>query len=133
LSDGLRWFDERKLSTNTRQIYPGRVYFVATSERSSMTSLWGTRDRLLRQLDRLLGSGRITSAEANRLRGATNRDEFDAAARDISVRHARVQLDAAVEAGEMTEEEAHKQLDVLRSGEHRRTLRGHSRRKHQTT
>jgi hypothetical protein len=98
-----------------------------------MTSLWGRRDRLLRQLDRLLGSGRITSAEADRLREATNRDEFDAAARDISVRHARVQLDAAVEAGEMTEEEAHKQLDVLRSGEHRRTLRGHSRRKHHTT
>jgi hypothetical protein len=97
-----------------------------------MTSLWGKRNGLLQQLDRLLASGRITSAEAVRLREATNRDEFDAAARDISVRHAQGQLDAAVEAGEMTEEEARIQLEVLRNGEHRRTLRGHSRRRHPT-
>ena len=94
-----------------------------------MGPLWGKRNGLLEQLDRLLASGRITSAEANRLRQATNRDEFDAAARDISVRHAQAQLDAAVEAGEMTEEEARTQLEALRNGEHRRTLRGHSRRR----
>ena len=97
-----------------------------------MTSLWGKRHGLLKQLDRLLASGRITSAEADRLREATNRDEFDAAARDISVRHAQAQLDAAVKAGELTVEQAGRQLEVLRNGEHRRTLRGHSRRRHQT-
>ena len=97
-----------------------------------MTSLWGKRHGLLKQLDRLLASGRITSAEADRLREATNREEFDAAAREISLRHAQTQLDAAVEANEMTEEEARNQLEVLRNGEHRRTLRGHSSRKHQT-
>jgi hypothetical protein len=32
----------------------------------------------------------------------------------------------------MTEEDARNQLEVLRNGEHRRTLRGHSRRRHQT-
>jgi hypothetical protein len=96
-----------------------------------MTSLWGRRHGLLKQLDRLLASGRITSAEADRLRAATNRDEFDTAARGISVRHAQAQLDAAVEAGEMTEEEARNQLEVLRNGEHRRTFRGHSRPRHQ--
>jgi hypothetical protein len=106
---------------------------VAISERSHMTSLWGKRNGLLKQLDRLLASGRITSAEADRLREATNRDEFDAAARDVSIRHAQAQLDAAVKVGEMTEEEARTQLEVLRSGQHRRTLRGHSRRRHQTT
>jgi tape measure domain-containing protein len=98
-----------------------------------MTSLWGKRHGLLRQLDRLLASGRITSAEADRLREATSRDEFDAAARDIGVRHAQAQLASAVEAGELTEEEARRQLEVLRDGEHRRTLRGHSRRRHETT
>jgi hypothetical protein len=97
-----------------------------------MTSLWGKRDGLLKQLDRLLASGRITSAEADRLREATNRDEFDSAARDISIRHAQTRLDAAVKAGEMTEEEAQNQLEVLRNGEHRRTLRGHSLRRHET-
>jgi hypothetical protein len=105
---------------------------VAMSERSHIMSLWGKRNGLMRQLDRLVASGRITSAEADRLREATNRDEFDAAARDISVRHAQAQLDAAVEAGEMTEEEAGMQLERLRNGEHRRTLRGHSHRKSQT-
>jgi hypothetical protein len=98
-----------------------------------MTSLWRKRNGLLKQLDRLLGSGRITSAEADRLREATTRDEFDAAARAISIRHAQAQLEAAVEAGEMTEEEARQQLEVLRSGQHRRTLRGHSRRRSQAT
>jgi hypothetical protein len=98
-----------------------------------MTSLWGKRNGLLKQLDRLLASGRITNAEANRLRQATDRNEFDTAARDISVRHALAQLDAAVKAGEMTEEEARTQLEALRNGEHHRTLRGHSGRRHLTT
>ena len=98
-----------------------------------MTSLWGKRNGLLKQLDRLLASGRLTTAEADRLREATNQDEFNAAARDISLRHAQAQLDAAVEAGELTKEEARIQLEALRSGEHRRTLRGHSRRRHQNS
>ena len=98
-----------------------------------MTSLWGKRNGLLKQLDRLLASDRITSAEADRLREATNRDEFDAAAREISLRHAQAQLDATVEAGEMTEAEARTQLEALRNGEHRRTLRDHSRRRHQNS
>jgi hypothetical protein len=90
--------------------------------------LWMRRTRLLNKLDRLVDSGRLTSAEAARLRAASNADEFDAVAREISVRHARGDLDKAVAAGEITEDEADRRLEAVQKGEHRRSLRGHVRR-----
>jgi hypothetical protein len=86
------------------------------------------RTRLLNKLDRLVDSGRLTSAEAARLRAASNANEFEAVAQEISVRHARGELDEAVAAGEMTQDEAARRLDALQKGEHRRSLRGHVRR-----
>ena len=92
------------------------------------TGLWVRRTRLLNKLDRLVDSGRLTSAEAARLRAASNADEFDTVAQEISVRHARTDLDEAVAAGEMTEDEAPRRLEALQKGEHRRSRRGHVRR-----
>jgi hypothetical protein len=79
----------------------------------------------LNKLDRLVDSGRLTSAEADRLRAASNADEFDVVAQEISIRHARRDLDEAVSAGEMTEDEADRRLEPLQKGEHGRSLRGH--------
>ena len=46
------------------------------------------RDRILRQLDKMLASGRLTPEEAERLRSA-DPAEFEAAVRAISERHMR--------------------------------------------
>jgi len=46
------------------------------------------RDRILRQLDKMLASGRMTAEEAERLRSA-DPQEFEAAVRAISDRHIR--------------------------------------------
>jgi polyhydroxyalkanoate synthesis regulator phasin len=85
------------------------------------------RERLLKQLDKMVASGRVTENEAARLRAATGSDEFDNAARDIRVRHAREHLNAAVEGGQMTEEEANAHLEGLKRGEHSRSLRAQLR------
>ena len=86
------------------------------------------RERLLKQLDKMVASGRVTETEAARLRTAAGSDEFDSASRDIRVRHARAQLNAAVEGGQMTQEEADAHLEGLKRGEHSRSLRAHLRR-----
>ena len=46
------------------------------------------RERILRQLDKMIASGRITAEEANRLRAA-GPHEFEAAVQAISQRHIR--------------------------------------------
>lgn len=85
------------------------------------------RERLLKQLDKMVASGRVTETEAARLRAATHPDEFDNAARDIRVRHAGAHLTAAVQSGGMTQEEASAHLESLKNGEHPRSLRAHLR------
>jgi hypothetical protein len=85
----------------------------------------GRRGRVLAQLARMTASGRLTEAEANRLRVATRPREFDDAVRDISVRHAGARLAAAVADGSMSQAEADALLGRLRSGEHPRSLRSH--------
>ena len=85
------------------------------------------RERLLKQLDKMVASGRVTETEAARLRAAAGSDEFDQAAREIRVRHAGEHLNAAVEGGQMTQEEANAHLEGLRRGEHSRFLRAHLR------
>lgn len=83
------------------------------------------RKRLLQQLDRKVGSGRVTEQEAGRLRAAGGPGEFDQAVRDIRVRHAGARLDAAVADGSMSLAEADDLLERLRNGEHPRSLRAH--------
>ncbi|MBJ7608865.1 MAG: hypothetical protein JF887_05475 [Candidatus Dormibacteraeota bacterium] len=84
-----------------------------------------SRERIVQRLDKMVASGRVTETEAARLRAAAEPDQFDEAVRSIRVRHAGVRLDAAVESGEMTQEEADGYLTRLKQGEHPRGLRSH--------
>jgi hypothetical protein len=85
------------------------------------------RERLLERLEHMVGSGQVTAEEATDLRAAANDEDFDAAVVRIRTRHARVRLDAAVEAGQMTQAEASANLEQIKKGEHPRGLRAHIR------
>src|SRR5262245_5227728 len=87
---------------------------------------WKRRDRLLGRLDRIVQTGRMTEAEANRIRSARSADEFNAVARDIRVRHAKADLDRAVEAGTLARADADAILEQVALGEHRASLRAKS-------
>lgn len=88
----------------------------------------GPRQRLLHQLDRMVESGRVTPDEAAELRTAgDDPEQFDAVIHAIRQRHAGPKLDAAVEAGEMTEAEAAAHLAALGEGEHDPALRAQLR------
>jgi hypothetical protein len=50
------------------------------------------RERMLPRLAQLVASGRLTVAEADRVRNARNQDEFEDVARDISARHQRERM-----------------------------------------
>ena len=87
-----------------------------------------TRQRLLAQLDKMVESGRVTDEEAAELRAAANdHDRFDSVIRSIRQRHASPKLEAAVEAGEMTAEEATNHLADLGHGSHDAELRAQLR------
>jgi hypothetical protein len=85
------------------------------------------RKRLLARLDHMVQSGQVTADEATGLRSATSDTDYEAAVIRIRTRHARVRLDAAVEAGQMTQAEASANMDRIRKGEHPRSLRTHLR------
>jgi hypothetical protein len=85
------------------------------------------RDRLLQQLDHMLDSGQVTVEEATALRAATSAEDYEAAMIKIRTRHAQARLDAAVEAGQMTQAEANANIEQLQKGEHPRGLRAHLR------
>jgi hypothetical protein len=76
------------------------------------------RRQLLDRLDRMVSSGRLTDDEAGRLRAAEGPEEFDAAVRDVRVRHAGTAMDARIAEGAMSREEADALLERLRRGEH---------------
>jgi hypothetical protein len=76
------------------------------------------RRQLLDRLDRMVTSGRLTAEEAGRLRAAEGAEEFDAAVRDVRVRHAGAAMDARIAEGAMSREEADGLLERLRQGEH---------------
>ena len=80
-------------------------------------------ERILQQLDKMVASGQVTREEADRLREAQGKPEFDAAVGAIKARHAGAHMDSAIAAGEMTQEEADDQLARLRAGEHPQGLR----------
>lgn len=75
----------------------------------------------------MVASGRVSDKEAERLRAASDEDSFEAGIREIRARHAGAKLDAAVQAGQMTREEADANLERLRQGEHPRALKAHLR------
>ena len=86
---------------------------------------WGKRDRLLKHLESMVVSGRVTEPEASRLRGARDQAAFGAVLRDIRVRHAEARFEDAVDDGRMSREEADAFLERMRRGEHTCSLRGH--------
>jgi len=87
----------------------------------------GKRERLVESLDRMVDSGRVTEAEASQLRAAVGPAQFESAVRNIRVRHAGIQLGAAVEDGKMTQDEADSSIECLKNGEHQKGLRAHLR------
>ena len=84
-------------------------------------------ERILQQLDKMVASGQMTQDEAEHLREAQGKPEFEAAVLDVRLRHAGELLDSAVRAGQMSQQEADDQLDRLRKGEHPRGLRARLR------
>jgi hypothetical protein len=75
----------------------------------------------------MVESGRVTASEAERLRGAAEPKEFDEAVIGIQARHAGEKLNAAVEGGHMTRDEADAYLQRIRQGEHIPGLRARLR------
>lgn len=85
------------------------------------------RARLVERLDTMVAGGRVTEAEAVRIRAAGDFAEFDAAVGEVQLRHATPRLSAAVEEGKMTQAQADEAMEQVRAGEHPRSLRGHLR------
>ena len=79
--------------------------------------------RIIKQLDKLVAAGRITEAEAARLRETAGTPGFDAAMWAVRARHASAKMDGAVQSGELTQAEADGYLDRIRRGEHPQGLR----------
>jgi CHASE3 domain sensor protein len=90
-------------------------------------SLPKNRKRLLERLDHMVQSDQVTAEEATDLLSATSAGDYEAAVLRIRARHAGARLDAAVEAGQMSQAEANANVERIRNGEHPRTLRAHLR------
>jgi polyhydroxyalkanoate synthesis regulator phasin len=80
-------------------------------------------DRIVEQLHRMVETGRISDAEAQRLRSTRGTAEFAAVLNEVRARHAAAHLDRAVEEGRMGAEQAADFLDRVRAGDHSRRLR----------
>jgi hypothetical protein len=86
--------------------------------------------RILRQLDRMVATGRVTAHEAGRLRAAGSADDFQAVLGEVRARHAGPALDAAVADGGLSQPEADDLRHRVRDGEHGSELRKRFRRNH---
>jgi hypothetical protein len=84
-------------------------------------------ERILQQLDKMVASGQMTPEEAERLREAKGKPEFESVVLDVRLRHAGQRLHSAVSAGQMSQQEADDQLERLRKGEHPKGLRARLR------
>jgi hypothetical protein len=84
-------------------------------------------DRIIEQLDRMVESGRITDAEAQRLRATRGTEEFAEALNEVRARHAASHLDRAVAEARMSADEASDYLHRVRAGDHSRELRSEIR------
>ena len=85
------------------------------------------QDRILKQLDKMVSSGRMTAAEAQRLRSTQGSPEFENVIQDIRVRHASEGLDEAVADKQMSRQEADGHLQNLKDGQHPKGLRARLR------
>jgi polyhydroxyalkanoate synthesis regulator phasin len=83
------------------------------------------QDRIIKQIDKMMKSGRITDEEATRLRATEGSAEFDQTVGEIRARHAGAHMEESVAAGQMSQEEADCYLERLRGGEHPKGLRSH--------
>lgn len=78
---------------------------------------------VLKGLDRLVRSGRMTEEEAARIRDAPDASALQEAVLAVRVRHAGGAVDAAVADGSMTSEEGTDILRRIGQGEHSHGLR----------
>ena len=85
------------------------------------------RDNILRGLDKTVKKGQMTTEEADRLREATDPEEFEVAVRAVRARHASKRLEGVVKDGTMTQADAEDVLDRIQKGEHSQSLRSHLR------
>jgi hypothetical protein len=76
----------------------------------------------------LVASGRITAEEAERLRAAEPSGQAEGVLTSIRARHAATSLEAAVDAGKLSREEADLILEQISSGAHSPELRARIRR-----
>lgn len=81
-------------------------------------------DGLEKKLTKMVAAGRLTEAEAERLRAAATPDEREDVARALQRRHAQGRIDQAVEDGRLTEVEATSLGQRLDEGEDLSVLRG---------
>ena len=81
------------------------------------------KDRIIKQIDGMVASGRLTEEEAARLRATGGGGDFEEAVAAIRVRHAGTKMEVAVDAGEMSRAEADGYLERIRNGEHPTGLR----------
>jgi hypothetical protein len=93
----------------------------------AVTEVRVREDRVIEQLDKMVSTGRVSEDEALRLRAAQGTPEFQTIMGEIRARHAGGHLQAAVDAGEMTQEEATQHLERIRRGEHPKGLRARLR------
>jgi polyhydroxyalkanoate synthesis regulator phasin len=85
------------------------------------------QERIIKQVDRMVASGRITEEEAAHLRATEGTADFDAAVGAIRARHASAHIEEAVADGEMSPQEANEYLQRLRGGDHPKGLRARLR------
>jgi polyhydroxyalkanoate synthesis regulator phasin len=79
----------------------------------------------MKQIDKMVKSGRISEEEAARLRSTEGTPEFDQAMGDIRARHAGAHMEEAVAEGQMSQAKADGYIERLKAGEHPRGLRSH--------
>lgn len=72
---------------------------------------------LLDRLDKMVDAGRMTAADADRLRAASDAGELDHAMQEIRVKHAKARVEGAVDGGRLTRDEADAILARLDGGE----------------
>jgi len=75
----------------------------------------------------MVKKGQTTQDEADRLRQASDPEEFEVAVRAIRARHAYERLDGGVKDGTMSREEAGNVIERIKEGEHSRSFRLHLR------
>jgi len=85
------------------------------------------QERIIKQVDRMVASGRITKEEAAQLRSAECTADFQTAVGEIRARHASTHIREAVADGEMSTQEADEYVERLRRGDHPEGLRARLR------